>query len=478
MHRPMERSMRPTQAQGVPNAQAVPFRPELSAEHGVTLVETLLSAAILLIVLFAVLSSLDAASRTTAVNKSRTVAAGLAERDLERLRSMPTTTLARFSGQEDTEVVDGTTYTVNSRAEWVHDRSGTAASCDSDGKQADYIKLTSTVTSGVLGKRVKPVELTSIVAPRVGSFGANQGTLAVQVKNEVDAPVSSLPVTINGPGTFQDNTNQLGCAVFGHVPAGAYTVTLDQSGWVDKDGNQTSTQTTNVAAGTKNTVSMQYAQAATVTVAFETEVRGSRKGASSPALTAANPGMTSGRKVIPASGGNSGTITASGLYPFTDGYTFFSGACPGSSPTTFVPDYFDTHPGYLKVAAGGTASVTVREPSFNLRVTRGPNANSAAPFRDGYVVIASADSGCSDRYVFDGLNPNGTLPDSGVGLPFGTYRVCADDRKVVSRTSDRRYVTMDLVVSDKPEGLDHETNGDPKLKLWINSSNATRGFCS
>jgi Tfp pilus assembly protein PilV len=466
--------MRSTQAQGVPHAQAVPLRPGLSAEHGVTLVETLISAAILVAVLIGVLASLDASAHTAAINRSRTVAASLAEQDLERLRALPASTLASYAVPPRTVTSGGAEYRVASKAEWVRDASGAPVSCDSDGERADYIRITSTVTSNVVGKRVQPVEMTSIVAPRVGSFGANQGTLGVQLKNEGGAPVTNMPVTITGPVSQTDATNQLGCAVFGHIAAGPYNVTVSQPGWVDVSGNQSLTHATNVSAGTKQTVELQYAQAASVTVTFDTEVHGSKKAATSPALTAANSGLPTGSRVFKPAGA-SGSITASGLYPFPDGYAFFSGGCATSDPEAFVTDYFSTNPGFVKVGAGGSASVTVREPAFNLRVTRGPNQNSAAPLKEAYIVITSTEAGCTDKYIFDGVDPNGTLPEP--GLPFGRYRVCADDRNTGVSVSNRRFATVDLVVSDKPAGLDTEANGDPKLKLWINPS-GVKGYCA
>ena len=465
--------MRSTQAQGVPHAQAVPLRPELSAEHGVTLVETLISAAILVAVLIGVLASLDASAHTAAINRARTVAAALAEKDLERLRTLPAATLAAYPGSTATETVGPASYTVQSDAQWVHDTSGTPASCDSDGKRADYIRITSTVTSNVVGKRVKPVQMSSIVAPRVGSFGANQGTLAVQLKDELGMPVSSTPVTITGPVTQSDSTNVLGCSVFGHIAAGAYTITANKPGFVDPSGNSTISQAANVTAGTKQTVPLQYAQAASVTVTFDTEVHGSKNAATSPALTAANSGLPTGSRVFKP-GAASGTITASGLFPFPDGYAFFSGGCATSDPLKFVPDYFSSYPGFVKVGRGGTASVTIREPAFNLRITRGPNENSAAPLKEAYVVITSTEPGCTDKYVFDRENPNGTLPEP--GLPFGRYTVCADDRNTGVNVNNRRFAKLDLVVSDKPTGLDVETNGDPKTKLWVNPSGA-KGYC-
>jgi Tfp pilus assembly protein PilV len=466
--------MRFTRAQGVPHAQAVPLRPELSAEHGVTLVETLISAAILVAVFIGVLASLDASAHTAAINRSRTVAAALAEQDLERLRSLPAATLATYDKPPRTVTSGTVNYTVTSQSEWVHDASGAPASCDSDGKRADYIRITSTVTSNVVGKRVKPVQLSSIVAPRVGSFGANQGTLAVQLKNELNAPLANVPVSISGPVTQTDATNVLGCAVFGHIAAGDYNVTVSKPGFVDPSGNQTISQSASVTAGTKQTVPLQYAQEAAVTVSFDTEVHGNKQPATSPAIIAANPGMPTGRRVFKP-GAASSTIVASHLFPFADGYSFFSGGCATSDPARFVPNYFTTFPGFLKVAGGGSASVKIREPAFNLRITRGPNENSAAPLKEAYVVITSAEPGCADKYVFIGVNPNGTLPEP--GLPFGKYIVCADDRNTVANINNSRFAKMDLVVSDKPEGLDTEANGDPKTKLWINQ-NGVKGYCA
>jgi Tfp pilus assembly protein PilV len=470
--------MRSTQAQGVPHARAVPLRPELSAEHGVTLVETLISAAILIVVLFAVLGSLDAASHTAAVNRSRTVAASLAEQALERLRSLPATTLATYDAVAETRVIGKTEYTIQSDAQWVHDASGAPASCDSDGEQADYIRITSTVTSNVVGRRVKPVEMSSLIAPRVGSFGANQGTLAVQVKNELDAPVPNMPVTINGPVAQTDATNVLGCAVFGHIAAGPYDVQLSQPGWVGVSGKQTVTQATQVTPGTKQTVPLRYAQAASVTVNFDTEVRGNKKTATSPSLSAANNALPTGVLVFKP-GAPTASITAKDLFPFPDGYTFFSGGCTSQSPDKLLPNYFSSYPGFVKVGAGGSASVTVREPAFNLRITRGPNANSAKPFKNAYVVVTSTDPGCSEKYIFQDVDSNGTLPEP--GLPFGNYTVCADDRKEVDpAVNSRRYAKMDLVLSNDPAGLgfDPTPPGDPKVKLWVDEDSATTGYCT
>jgi Tfp pilus assembly protein PilV len=452
----------------------------ISSERGVTLIETLLAAAMLVIVVFAVLASLDAASHSTAVNRSRTVAASLAEQELERMRSLSAVELASYAGPARTEVVGKAEYTIQSRAEWVHDASGTPAGCDSDGRQADYIRITSTVRSGVLGSRVKPVELRSIVAPRVGSFGANQGTLAVQVKDANDAPVAGLPVTIGGPVAQVDATNELGCAVFGHIAAGAYEIRISRPGWVDVAGNQVLVQSANVTAGTKQTVPLLYAQAAAVSVSFDTVVGSGTYGATSTAVTAVNTGIPGQRRVFTVPTAR-GTIDAAGLFPFPDGYTFYSGGCTGAAPDGHVPNYFSTYPGFVQLGSGGNDSVTVREPALNMRVTRGNASATAAAFKQAYVVITSEQQGCGERFVVDGQTS--TLTDAGTlqepGLPFGTYTICADDRRVASSSNSRRYALATGVVLGNPAGLPLAADGTPQLRLWINpSSSSTRGQCT
>ena len=463
--------MRSTQAPGVPNAQGRPYRSELSAEHGVTLVETLISALVLMGVIVAVFATLDTASSTTAVNRARTAAATLAERDQERMRGMSVTQLSNHH-QTRTVDADGVTYTVDSRAEWVRDSTGGAEGCSSNAKQADYIRITSSVTSPIAGRKIKPVQLRSLVAPRVGQFGANQGTLAVKVTDELDQPVAGLGVGVTGPGTYNDATNAQGCAVFSHVPTGNYTVRINQAGWVDPSGVTSVAATGAVSAGAVNAVPLRYAPAATVTVNFDKSIGGVRGTAESRQLIAANPGVPAGVRQfsLPAA---ATSMTAANLFPFPDGYAFYSGTCAGADPSRFVTDYFTNNPGFTLVQRGANpVPVDVREPALNLRITRGPNQNSAAPFKDAYVIIRSSE--CSETHVFDGLNPNGTLPEP--GLPFGTYAICADDRKTQS-SGNRRKVETTGVLSNDPGGLPM-IGPDPQLRLWINSASSARGQCS
>jgi len=324
----------------------------------------------------------------------------------------------------------------------------------------------------VAGRKIKPIELRSLVAPRVGQFGADQGTLAVKVTDELDRPVAGLGVGVTGPATYNDSTNEQGCAVFSHVPTGNYTVRMNQAGWVDPSGVQAVAATGAVSAGAVNAVPLRYAPAASVTVNFDTSVGGGRGTAESRQLIAANPGVPAGVRQFSLTTAAT-SMTASGLFPFPDGYAFYSGVCAGADPSRFVTDYFTHNPGFTLVSRGQSGvTVDVREPALNLRITRGPNVNSAAPFSSAYVIIRSTE--CSETHIFDGLRPNGTLPEP--GLPFGTYTICADDRKTQS-SGNRRKVETTGVLSNDPGGLPM-VGADPQLRLWINSSSSTRGQCS
>ena len=146
---------------------------DCASESGWALIETMFSAALLVVIALAVMSSMDVASRTSAATKGRTVASSLAEQDQERMRAMTINQLSNYHATAD-PTVGGVTYHVDSRSEWVQDTSGQVASC-SDTGQASYVRISSTVTSDAVGRDTKPVVMRGIVAPPVGSLGRQPG---------------------------------------------------------------------------------------------------------------------------------------------------------------------------------------------------------------------------------------------------------------------------------------------------------------
>jgi Tfp pilus assembly protein PilV len=457
----------------------------LSAEHGVTLIETLISAVILVMVVGATLTMIDVGSRTTAANRARSVASTLAEQDQEKLRGLPAPALANYHSSS-TVTVDQNDYQVFSDSDWIYDATGATESCTNKTTQANYIRISSTVSSGVVGNRVKPITVRSLVAPRVGDYGANQGTLAVLVKDELDHGVPNVAVDVAGPDTYMDYTNDFGCAVFGHIPVGTYAATLNTPGWVDKNRNQISTQTNAVSAGTTALLQMSYARAAQIDTVFETKVGATPvKPAKGNALTVANSSVPSSGIVqftSPTAPAASPVISATKLFPFPSGYTAYAGDCLANDPTKYDATYYSTYPGFTLVTPGATVPVTVREPAFNMQVLDKTLAGPTVPGVGAHVVVTLNTPGCAaTKFVFT-ADATGKLPEP--GLPFGFYDVCVDDANPLPAL--RRFQTTgtkpEPINNTSPAGTAFESDGTtPAARFTIDhslSGGSPIGTCS
>jgi Tfp pilus assembly protein PilV len=448
---------------GTPPAQGALRK--LSSETGVTLVETLISAVILVIVVGAVLTTIDASGRTTTVNKNRSVAATLAEQDQERLRAMSPTQLSTYAEAPKPTVVGGVTYTVESKSEWVYDAGGAPQSCENSTGQADYLRISSTVTSSVVGTRVKPVTMRSLVSPRVESFPENSGTLTVKVTDELGQPVVGMPVTIAPAAMVPQSTNAFGCAVFSHIPIGDYTATLNQPGWVNEQRQVRYDVDTDVVLNQTTNVGMTYAKAVSVTANFKTGTAPGTSNSSAHAVTVSN--AKSGDIVLNAPTGTAApTLVVGSLFPYPDGYTANAGRCDLNDPahTSYQPAnaaYVATKPGFTSVTPGLNSDVDVFQPRVNLKVIDSANAALA----DANVVFASTASGCgstsgSAKFVRT-TDSTGFVPDR--GLPFGKYTVCVD--KKIGTTN--RYESVSGVIDNTaPTGA---TLSDVKLTSSDNS---------
>ena len=414
------------------------------------MIEAIAASALIAIVALGVLRGLDTASQSSGREKARSVAAALTEQDQERLRSFRAVDLANYEDSREIEIeVNKVKYTVKSRVDWVRDSTGGTQSCNNSAVQADYMRITSTTESSLINTPIPPVKMSSLVAPPVGAFGNNQGTLGIQVNNAAGAGVENLPVTITGPTSQTNYTNTAGCAIFAYVPIGAYTATLDSSGWVNQAGNQRTTVGATVSQGTVNVKSMVYDRAASVDVSFDTE---RLDGFTVPAgtirstqLSAANAGVPLSTPLAPFAGlrvfkpaSAATTITASGLFPFTDGYTLAAGGCPGADPSDNDPDYYASFPAGSVAVQPGLASpaTTIRMPSINLRVLYNTAALPEAQRAYTRVLVTSTSTNCSEKFNFAApateapVSPatvgSGYLPNS--ALPFGTYTVCVESR--------------------------------------------------
>lgn len=436
-------------------------------QDGFALIEVIVSAAVLAIIALAVLSGIDGATASTARERARAVAASLAEKDQERLRGYRFDELANVRQQEPVEV-GGVKYVVKSEATWVVDKGTVASTCAASGtQQTEYMRIVSTVTSDMVGARIPPVKVESLVAAPVS------GSLVVKVepgdptKPARVARVAGLAVqitsTIDGR-TFSNQTNPQGCAIFRGVEPGDYTVRLNTPGYVDRKGQQASEATATVGAGIVNTLTMAYDKSVSFSIDIKTLKPGATYAAANvlatkvPSVSTENSDDKDVVKTFTPSAATS-NVRADGLFPFKSGYTFYAGSCGTENPVavaTANKDFFsDVNYKFAAVAGDPNAfqpqSVTAFEPAFNIRV-RNDSTGAAASGRVVARVWLKDVNGdaCPDFQGKDlptmawpsglGTVPSGAGASSGFvsssstefdpGMPFGTYTVCLRDVNV------------------------------------------------
>ena len=363
---------------------------DYTSESGWALIETMFSAALLVVIALAVMSSMDVASRTSAATKGRTVASSLAEQDQERMRAMTINQLSNYHATAD-PTVGGVAYHVDSRSEWVQDTSGQVASC-SDTGQAAYVRISTTVTSNAVGRDTKPVVVRGIVAPPVGSLGPNQGTLAVKVSDRNGDPVANMPVSLSGTVALSDSTNALNTA-----------------DWVDQNDAQLSRKFPNVTPGGVTLQQMTYDQAGSATVDFKDSANQPASPAPSLMTVVNSSWTTPGPRVVTAP-------VAGGLFPFpSTPYNLYAGSCTSANPST----YTETVASASVLPVQDAGPVVVRVPTLTLNIKNGAGTAAIA----GNITIKAAGAGCPER-VARTAAPTGTFS---VDLPYGPYTVCSDN---------------------------------------------------
>jgi Tfp pilus assembly protein PilV len=405
-------------------------RPVLSdGEAGFALIETLVSAALLVVIAVALLTAAERAASTSLQSKGRSVAASIAEQDQERMRALPVTALSNYHPAARIVPAGSGSYTVTSRADWVRDSTGATQSCTNDGSQASYLKITSTVTSSVVGTATKPLTLSSLVAPPAGAFATNQGTLAVKVVDSRDQPVVGMSVSITGSRSLQDATNSSGCAVFAYIPASSYHILLNQSGWVDPTNATAVDKTQAVTSGNVTVATVQYDRAAKVGVKFQTWNGTGVVDSKGWGITATRVDTGGGTYFFEGGAAlGQDQVDAVSLWPAQTGYKFSSGDCAGAEPSaaTNIPNWWTTAPGNTNVLAplpGTTDSVLrIRQPPLTMIVK-----NGATPLANATVVLTPADGACLKATLVTGADGKPTKAGGGAfdpGIPFGRYSVC------------------------------------------------------
>jgi type II secretory pathway pseudopilin PulG len=392
----------------------------LSSQQGSLLVEVMVGTLVLGITTLAVLTGLDGAQDSGARNKSRSEYSALAQQDIERLRSKPITALSNLN-ETRTVRLGSVDYTVTSETEWVRDASG-VVSCTDDSSQAEYMKVTSTVTSPSDTQR-SPTKETTLLTPAPGAFSATSGTAAVLLTDRDANPLPGVGVGLSGPASFSDTTNALGCAIFGYIPSGTYSAQV--SSGVTWASQLPASGPVTVNAGRTSLTAIEVEEPASLRAHFKnpdgTNALWSR-------ITVAHAKLPAGFLNFPDDSATSpvSSIDAANLFPHHDGYGVYAGSCELNNPAVWDSDYFQpAGSGYIELDPGDNLkSVDVLMPKLTMSVVK--TTVVARPVR---VTVTQIDAPeCTEKLVDTTVASNtSALVEISLSLPFGRYRVCVDD---------------------------------------------------
>jgi len=414
----------PTPAPPATVATAYPRRRGLSSAGGFTLIEVLVAALIVILIASATARALIATGHFAGDQRYRSQANSVAAQDMDRLRGLSDEQLNGLN-QTRTVPLGGTTFTVKSTATYL-DTSG-ASSCSSTA--AAYYKVYSTV-SWSEGFSSRPSTLTdqAIISRPVS------GDLLTQVTDQTGAGLSGVTVNPTGPSNQTALTDPNGCVLFAGLKPGAYTISVTDSGYVDPNGNTTSTgnatvNSTGLAQATNG--KFHLGLGSTVTGAFTTPVTGATGEADGLSYTGTGSayGMSTPLTVPSCTTCTLQTsISAPHLFPFygTSGYTgnysLWAGRCTQQEPPT---------PTQATVNPGSSQSANVVEPVLDIAAITWKTSGGSSTVTPAHIKLTFTGGGCTDTWtpeIASTMSPTtGWLKYP--GQPYaasGTLTVCVD----------------------------------------------------
>jgi Tfp pilus assembly protein PilV len=391
--------------------------PPLGSESGDTLIEVVISAALISLVVIAVLFGLDSTNRATSASRARSQADALAQQDEERLRSEPIKKIGEIERKE-TVKLGSTTYTITTTSKYIADATSTA-SCTSSVAKADYLKTISTVTWPTMGPSGGVIE-TGVISPPADS------ALIVQVE-ESGTPLADATVVAAGPApstsVHELETSTNGCAIFALSP-GEYSINASKTGYVDPNGDVNTkedlsvTKTVYLPAETTSKEGYNLGLAGKLKVSF-TDAAEPSPTPESDSIVAYNTGMFTPRQFPekPALETYSHTIeseTPSSVFPFTTKYTVYAGTCEADLPTR---NGQSSNPEVL-VPPGKTGETSVPLAPIDIKVLESKGLPET-PVSGATVILE--DTGCK---TVRKLTTTSAGALSRPGMPFGTYSLC------------------------------------------------------
>jgi hypothetical protein len=368
-------------------------------------------------------ATLDSGLTLTRNNRERSVAANLASQEMDTVRS---TTFTSIAARTVTQDVDGTSYTITRELTWVA-RDATNGPCDGTNQNPELLRVRVVVTWPNM-RGVAPVTSDTTMAPPVGAYSANSGHIAVKVLDANGDGEFGTSVKITGPVTNTEPTNDDGCAFFAFLTPGTYAVSLNTVGSVDRQSNQSPSQSVGVTSGNVSSVQFDYDQASTLSLTFAPS-----DGGTPPNDLAVTLGNTqfqpTGTHPYPGTGPSR---SIGSLFPAPDGYSVWAGTCADADPEGLQagggPYWTDgMRPSPLAAPAAGTTVGTVPLESADLTVRAG-----GLPVVGATVTAThAADSMCAtgETHTLGTTDATGALVTA---LPYGTWQLKVTGRSALT----------------------------------------------
>jgi prepilin-type N-terminal cleavage/methylation domain-containing protein len=461
-------------------------RASVASEHGFTLIEVMASALVVLLVSAAALIALGGVTRSSWDNQVRSEAQALAQQNEDKLRGYNINEISNLNQTLPPITLNGTIFTIKETASYITASTGTP-SCTNP--SADYLQTTSTVSWQNMDGAA-PVVVTGQLTPTVGSISANNGGLAVSALNASGGGDANVGVSLTGTSTATGATASDGCALFGDLPSGAYTVSVTPPVGVYVDGRTGQAVTAanpdvlpaTVSPGTtpaSRAFSLDVPGSITTTFTDAFPIAGLTAPATptAPDVVAFNTNMTGVQyrmctvddgATCPAVGnqdtsfpaadwtGTGGQVVASPLFPYTSPYTVYAGSCTNDDPNLVSSGAASDSSASVTEGGNASPSPAVVLPAMVVKLWSGtaaaPGSEQALPVAWH---VALTDTGCNVEYN-TANNSAATLPagqaalplnahypslgadDTGLleypGMPYGAYSVCVDNgsKKVVT----------------------------------------------
>jgi type II secretory pathway pseudopilin PulG len=398
-------------------------------QGGYSVVELMVAITVFALVFAAVSLGIGRALEIGRSNRNRSAGAYLAARQLEEVRAkafdqvaLGRTTCVYSSPGPDCNVPSP--YTVTQDVSWTSPGS-TSTSCNvpsGGGAALAYKRVTVTVTWPDMGG-VAPVASQTLLTPPSGTFDPNDGHILVQLFDRNAAPLAGQTVSISGPESDSQPTTSDGCVFFAYLDPGTYTVSLNTSGYVGRQGDQPATQTVAVTATQISTLQFDYDRAATLQVTLTTPSGPPTAAVPSPiALTVANSNLTVGTKSYSETSTGSGTPrTVTPLFPYASGYQVWAGDCADADPALYPGGSrgptLASNPGATTAgtAALGAVDVTVRRISLTGILEQSATVSG----------IHAAGTGCTAGETLTSATLTSSTGQLRLALPYGTWTIRA-----------------------------------------------------